>query len=74
MFPILCPQEGCRAEVADLDSKALLSAEEYDKYITFTFNKALDEQKDVSWCPSPDCQFAFICGVGDKEEFKCPLC
>ena len=59
-FPILCPDPKCKREISDSDLKDLLDAEQYEKFSTFTFNLAVDMQKDISWCPTADCKFAFI--------------
>ena len=29
------------------------------KYLEFTFNKAVDDNKDMHWCPNAGCNFVF---------------
>jgi hypothetical protein len=41
-FPLICPDDQCKCEMADLDVKELLTHEEYTKYTTFTLNQAID--------------------------------
>lgn len=52
-------------------------------------SRAIEQTKDISWCPTPDCKYAFVykktdeatpgcdgVGVDTKanDELKCPLC
>lgn len=76
-FPILCPDPKCKREISDSDLKDLLDAEQYEKYCVFTFNLAVDMQKDISWCPTADCKFAFEFRKEDEKdnsELNCPTC
>lgn len=76
-FPVLCPDPKCKHEISDSDLKDLLDAEQYEKFSTFTFNLAVDMQKDISWCPTADCKFAFIFNSQEEKknaELNCPTC
>ena len=54
--------------------------EEYEKYTKFALNAAIQKQKELKWCPTPDCNFAFVTdppAEGNREagqEFNCPQC
>ena len=75
-FPMNCPDTECKQEVADLDLRDLLNEKLYAKFSSFAFNQAVDMQKDISWCPTADCKFAFISEEkkeeGKANELKCP--
>ena len=77
-LPLVCPDAGCREEIADTDLKELLSRELYVKYSHFALSQAVDQQNDISWCPTADCKFAFVYeddGNGQQSaELHCPLC
>ena len=70
---MLCPDASCKAEISDLDLKELLSEEDYEKYSAFALNSAVAAQKDLSWCPTADCSYAFVLDK-DQTEFECPTC
>ncbi len=36
--------------------------------------KSLSHQKDISWCPTPDCVFAFVYDAKSHKSFTCNLC
>ena len=59
-FPLNCPNPACKVEIADIDLKQILSDADYTKYEVFALNTAVDFQKDLSWCPTPDCKYAFV--------------
>jgi E3 ubiquitin-protein ligase RNF19B len=59
-LPLNCPDLACKLEIGDLDLKELLSEEDYGKYSTFALNRVVGTNKDMSWCPTADCKFAFI--------------
>jgi len=53
----------------------LLDDEQYNKYSSFAFNQAVENQKDISWCPTADCRFAFVFNPEEQKndsEFNCP--
>ena len=53
-----------------------MSDADYQKYQTFSLNKAVSLQDDISWCPTPDCKYAFVFQPEDFDEavLDCPLC
>ena len=75
---MICPTVECTHEIADSDVRVLLTEDAYLKYHTFTLSLAVDNQKDISWCPTPDCKFAFVLQADQEDEQKqlldCPLC
>jgi len=61
--------------IADDDIKAIISEAQYQKYSQFTLNQVVDTHKDMAWCPTPDCKFAFIHDpAADGNQLRCPLC
>ena len=72
-LPLVCPDPECKQEISDQDLRTLMSDAEYQKYQTYGINRALSLQGDVSWCPTPDCKFAFVFQPGDAV-LDCPLC
>lgn len=53
----------------------VVGAEKKDEFLNYTLNKFVDEHAaDMSWCPTPDCKYAFVLGDEDENEFHCPLC
>ena len=87
-MPLVCPDIACKTEIGDLDLKDLLSAVDYTKYSNFALDAVIDVQKDFSWCPTPDCKFAFVYVVSENNgrederkeeghgghELDCPVC
>lgn len=74
-LPIICPDPKCKQEISDSDLRDLLDAEQYTKYSSFAFNQAVEMQKDISWCPTADCRFAFVYDPEEGQpEFTCPTC
>ncbi|TNV83732.1 hypothetical protein FGO68_gene2846 [Halteria grandinella] len=71
--PVKCPVMSCSKEFIDPDLSRLINKEDKDKYLQFAFNSAMDQQADVSWCPSLSCQYAFFYEEGITD-FKCPKC
>lgn len=72
-FPLKCPEHKCKKDVMSYDIKELLPRDLLDKYYFNTFSLAADAQKDISWCPTADCSFAFVFEEGDTE-LQCPTC
>lgn len=60
LFPLICPEDSCRKEIADSDIRECLSHELYLKYEKISLNKAMEANKEYSWCPTPNCTYAFI--------------
>ncbi len=59
-FPLCCPEVSCKKQIGELDLKEVLSKDYLAKYSSFSLSSAVDTEKDLSWCPTPDCKFAFI--------------
>ena len=76
-FPIACPLPECKITLSDLDIQDILDPNDYSKFTEFQYKNALELQKDVSWCPTPDCKNAFIFDEEDKKNnfsFFCLMC
>ena len=43
----------------------------YERLIT---TKAIDNLTDMSWCPTPDCKYAFVFDETSSHELKCKAC
>jgi ariadne-1 len=59
-LPLRCPEAGCPAVLAPEDLTELLTPAELDKCHHFSLNQAFEQQKDLSWCPTPNCEYAFV--------------
>ena len=66
-FPIVCPEAKCKQTLNDIDIEDMLGHEAYIKFNQFQLKNVLEVQKDVSWCPTPDCKFAFVFDEEDKK-------
>ena len=65
----------CKAELSAQDLHFLLTEEEIERFYQHSLNQALAKLGDVSWCPTPNCQYAFIFQAGqDSNNFNCPTC
>ncbi|KAL6218967.1 hypothetical protein ACLB2K_012174 [Fragaria x ananassa] len=57
-----CPEPPCNAAVGpDLIEKVLLNSNrgaEHGKYKTYLLRSYVEDQKNIKWCPSPDCNYA----------------
>ena len=76
-FPIVCPEPKCKKTLSDIDIKDILDPKTYKKFNEFQYKNAVELQKDVSWCPTPDCKFVFFFDEEDKKnnsELYCPMC
>lgn len=70
-FPLKCPQHKCESEVTPAVLSSVLNQTEMGIFYQRTFDHAA-ASKDISWCPTPDCKFAF---VFDKDtELHCQCC
>lgn len=72
-FPLHCPLVECKKEIKVSELKNLLSPELQHKFEERTLNLAVDHQDDLSWCPTPDCTYAFVFEEG-QTKFTCPSC
>lgn len=64
-FPLRCPVPKCRTQASIGDLKSLLPETTLDLYYERTFNSHAEVQKDISWCPTADCSYAFVFQEGD---------
>jgi len=48
---ICCFTDGCKKQISDVVLKNTLPEDLYEKYETFSLNKALETFEDVAWCP-----------------------
>ncbi|KAL4439318.1 hypothetical protein ABPG74_016981 [Tetrahymena malaccensis] len=73
-FPIKCPSSNCVIPIQQQDLQEVLSFSEFQKYEKFCLQNYIDSNQDeISWCPTPNCEFAFILEDG-QYTLKCPLC
>ena len=73
--PLTCCDPKCRKELAAKDLKGLLSRKDYESFQNYSLQQALSKQGDVSWCPTPNCNYAFVFDrARDSEDFKCIKC
>ncbi|KAL4439319.1 hypothetical protein ABPG74_016982 [Tetrahymena malaccensis] len=73
-FPINCPSTNCNLHVKQLDLKEVLSTNEFQKYETFCLQNYIDSNQDeISWCLTPNCEYAFILASG-QYNLDCPKC
>jgi len=71
-FPIHCPNVECKKEVRIDEIEGLLDKKSIKTFYKRTFNLAADTQKDISWCPTAGCEFAFL--FDGEKELNCPKC
>lgn len=73
-FPIKCPMENCKAEVSNADLMENIEKDVIEKYLDFTLKNYVDiHGHDMSWCPTADCNYAFIYDE-DITILNCPRC
>ncbi|CDW84022.1 ibr domain containing protein [Stylonychia lemnae] len=72
-FPIKCPQDNCGKEIEIMDIQDVLAEDDLKKFDEYNFSKIVDQQEDLSWCPTPDCGYAFFFEEGNYEH-DCPKC
>ena len=63
----MCPDLLCKQEVAICDLKMLLPPKLLDKFYDRTFNQAAGLEQDISWCPTPGCEYAFVFDDGQTD-------
>lgn len=66
-----CPDVTCKVPVAVDELSMLLDQQMLDKFYERTFNLAAELQNDISWCPTPNCKYAFVFEIGETE-LLCP--
>ena len=72
-FPLHCPLPECGEEVKISEVKNLLKPKLFDLFQERLINLAVDTNPDMSWCPTPDCNYAFVFEEGENE-FMCQQC
>lgn len=71
---ILCPDSSCNTELAIRDIGQIAGTEKQHEYESYTLNMFVDQNAaDMSWCPTPDCKYAFVFD-DDFMELTCPIC
>ena len=62
-------------QLAPRDMNRVLSPEDMEKFQKYSFSQAASVSKDISWCPTADCGYAFIYEAGvDSNYFECARC
>ncbi|KAL4512406.1 hypothetical protein ABPG72_005408 [Tetrahymena utriculariae] len=73
-FPIKCPQQQCLLEMQQQNVKEILNEQDFEQFENFQLYNYINlNQSEMKWCPTPDCQYAFIQEQGFIE-FSCPVC
>ncbi|TNV85133.1 hypothetical protein FGO68_gene4724 [Halteria grandinella] len=73
--PITCPEPKCKRELGSQDFMGNLESKEIEKYYQYSFLQALIRQDDISWCPTANCDYAFVYVKGrDNKDFTCTKC
>ena len=59
-----------------LDIKDFLDPATREKWEDYTFKNAIEANPaDFSYCPTPDCPYAFVWEAGkDTNDYTCPKC
>jgi len=76
---IKCPDPKCTNIINVSDIKHSVTSETFTKYEKFTLHKALQDMKDVTFCPKAGCNNAMISGAdnngtGNDLMMKCSGC
>jgi ariadne-1 len=83
---IKCPDAECKYTINEFEIEIISGKDKRVEYNNYTLDQFVDNHgADVyiiifkhikmSWCPTPDCKYAFV--LGDEEElkdFECLLC
>eukprot|EP00347_Sterkiella_histriomuscorum_P001452 403371984 len=72
-FPLKCPENACQKELLIEDLNDILSEEQRQKHLEFTFNQAIAQQQDMMWCPTADCKNVLVIEEG-VNELHCDQC
>ncbi|GAM19556.1 hypothetical protein SAMD00019534_027310, partial [Acytostelium subglobosum LB1] len=71
-FPyIKCPQLTCPRKVSYVEVKHILSDEEFVKYDKLLLDCSLQKDKNLVYCPYPDCGSAMIVPTGEEGHVEC---
>eukprot|EP00696_Hemimastix_kukwesjijk_P000210 gnl/Hemi2/10295_TR3550_c0_g1_i1.p1 gnl/Hemi2/10295_TR3550_c0_g1~~gnl/Hemi2/10295_TR3550_c0_g1_i1.p1 ORF type:complete len:453 (-),score=-22.62 gnl/Hemi2/10295_TR3550_c0_g1_i1:133-1491(-) len=74
-FPILCPEEHCKAELTNSDLEKILKFEDMQKFHRLSVAHFLNMNASVVFhCPTPDCAFKLFYAEPSQKEVECPLC
>ncbi|KAI3880485.1 hypothetical protein MKX03_001693 [Papaver bracteatum] len=59
-----CPEPSCGVAVGQDMINELVSDEDKEKYSRYLLTSYIEDQKNIKWCPSPDCEYAveFVAG------------
>ncbi|KAI3433888.1 hypothetical protein D9Q98_003690 [Chlorella vulgaris] len=55
-----CPDPECKAAVPRRVITAVVDAAHQERYDDFAINSFVDDQRQIVWCPAPDCQNAVM--------------
>ncbi|KAL4450317.1 hypothetical protein ABPG74_009023 [Tetrahymena malaccensis] len=71
---IVCPQASCGVKIQDLQIQKVISPDLFEKYMRFKKIMVLNQDPNIRWCPTVDCE-TFI-RREDKEKIclSCPKC
>lgn len=72
VLSIACPQADCGVELSITES--LLSPELLEKFRRFRHNQLLNQEPNVRWCPTPDCETVLRGGSTQAPRLHCDLC
>lgn len=67
-----CPNANCLKIISPSDLNQILTLQEMNRYNNISVSKAVDGDKDMCWCFTPGCTYAFINDQADR--FSCPIC
>ncbi|EAS06981.2 IBR domain protein (macronuclear) [Tetrahymena thermophila SB210] len=73
-FPLKCPNSNCTLPINQQDLREVLNEIEIQRYEKFSLQNYIDSNADeISWCPTPNCEYAFIIEK-DQNQLNCPKC
>ncbi|CAG9330144.1 unnamed protein product [Blepharisma stoltei] len=73
-FPLVCPSQNCKVEVALADLKSRLTRDQFKTYEENSFKHYIDQNStDLCSCPNPNCRNMFILDT-DQGYYQCPMC
>ena len=75
-FPIVCPNLKCKMGLSEMDVRNLIEGNLLNDFYKFTLQKFAEvNNKDMSFCPTPDCKYLFVYDSrADSGDFTCPSC
>ncbi|KAI3911171.1 hypothetical protein MKW92_033380 [Papaver armeniacum] len=64
-----CPEPSCGVAVGRDMVNELVSDEDKEKYSRYLLRSYVEDQKNIKWCPSPDCEFSvkFVAGSSSYD-------